>query len=191
MGAGNYTTRSLYREMTFGGVRDEPMIDLWGCKVPVKVQIFVWMVFHDRIQATAQLKKRKWRGSDKCKLCDHLETTSHIIFQCSIALFLWIYIKENLNLTTNPLDCDSMYQDLLSALPAKKRKMFFAIFAGAMWTLWKIRNDFVFNDKLLAAPEAAVYKLLANLKNWKILTREEDQPTWKEFMAKLEAGVQR
>lgn len=32
---GNYATKSLYREMTFGGVRDGSMMDLWGSKIPL------------------------------------------------------------------------------------------------------------------------------------------------------------
>nr|TKW28876.1 hypothetical protein SEVIR_3G358000v2 [Setaria viridis] len=39
---GRYTTRSLYKIMTFGGVRDMSAF---------KIQIFLWMAFHNRIQS--------------------------------------------------------------------------------------------------------------------------------------------
>ena len=70
-----YTTKSLYRMMTFGGVRDPMMIEIWKCKVPLKIQIFLWMVFHDRIQSAFQLRKRKWGGPIECKMCGVIETT--------------------------------------------------------------------------------------------------------------------
>ena len=65
-----YTTKSLYRMMTFGGVRDPMMIEIWKCKVPLKIQIFLWMVFHDRIQSAFQLRKRKWGGPIECKCAE-------------------------------------------------------------------------------------------------------------------------
>ena len=70
-----YTIKSLYRMMIFGGVRDPMMIEIWKCKVPLKIQIFLWMVFYDRIQSAFQLRKRKWGGPIECKMCGVIETT--------------------------------------------------------------------------------------------------------------------
>ena len=64
-----FTMKSLYRSLTFGGVVDSAMSDIWKCKIPLKVQIFLWMAFQDRIQSAVQLKKRKWAGDPDCKLC--------------------------------------------------------------------------------------------------------------------------
>ena len=49
--SGRFTIRSLYYLMTFGGVRDQRMLDVWAAKLPLKTKIFLWMVFHDRIQS--------------------------------------------------------------------------------------------------------------------------------------------
>lgn len=38
-----FTTRSLYGLITFGGVRDTRMMEIWKAKIPLKVQIFLWM----------------------------------------------------------------------------------------------------------------------------------------------------
>lgn len=83
-----YTPKSLYRMMTFGGESDLIMMEVWRCKVPLKIQIFLWMVFHDRIQSATQLKKKKWTGSKECKMCGVIEITNHIMFCCPIAAFL-------------------------------------------------------------------------------------------------------
>lgn len=96
MGAGKFTTRSLYRELTFGGIRDEQMIDVWACRVLLKIQFFMWMVFHDKIQSAVQLKKRNWSGEVNCKLCSLPETTDHILFQCPVANFLWTFLRDAL-----------------------------------------------------------------------------------------------
>lgn len=49
--SGKYTSRSLYKLMTTGGVRDMQMMMIWKCNIPFKVKIFMWMAIHDRIQS--------------------------------------------------------------------------------------------------------------------------------------------
>lgn len=66
---GRYTTRSMYRYITFAGVIDVRMMELWNSKVPLKVQIFLWMAWHGRIQTVQQLKKRNWDKADVCEFC--------------------------------------------------------------------------------------------------------------------------
>lgn len=58
----HYTARSLYKNLTSGGVRDTHMMTMWSCDIPLKVKIFIWMAAHDRIQLAVQLKKKKWSG---------------------------------------------------------------------------------------------------------------------------------
>lgn len=100
---GKYTTKSLYKELTFGGIRDEQMMDVWGCRVPLKIQIFMWMVFHDKIQPAVQLKKRNWSGEVNCKICNTPETTDHILFQCPVANFVWTFLRNVLGWDTTPV----------------------------------------------------------------------------------------
>lgn len=68
-----FTTKSLYREILFGGVRDVLMQDLWKIPAPLKVRIFSWLVVKGRIQVAAQLKKMNWKGEHFCKLCGLLK----------------------------------------------------------------------------------------------------------------------
>jgi len=37
----NFTVRSLYKNLTTGGVRDIRMMAVWGCDIPLKVKIFI------------------------------------------------------------------------------------------------------------------------------------------------------
>jgi hypothetical protein len=55
--SGKYTTSSLYKAMTFGGVTDTRAMLIWKSPIPLKVKIFFWMAIHDRIQCGVQLKK--------------------------------------------------------------------------------------------------------------------------------------
>jgi hypothetical protein len=60
--AGNFTTSSLYNELTFTGFSDRWMQCLWKTKVPFKIKIFLWQVIHDKIQSAEQLKKESGLG---------------------------------------------------------------------------------------------------------------------------------
>ena len=44
-----YTSRSLYRLMLNPGEVDSRMKDIWEVKLPLKIKIFVWMLWHDRV----------------------------------------------------------------------------------------------------------------------------------------------
>lgn len=82
-----YTTKSLNRALTFRGIR-EVNTEIWRCPCPMKIKHFLWLALKDRIQAAEQLKKRGWDGSEFCQLCDVLETTNHILFNCDMARFV-------------------------------------------------------------------------------------------------------
>lgn len=58
----------------------------------MKIKVFMWMVNKDRIQAAEQLKRKNWKGDEKCKLCGEVETPSHVIFLCLVAKFVWCKI---------------------------------------------------------------------------------------------------
>jgi len=110
---GNYTTRSLYKAMTFGGVKDPVLMRIWRCRIPLKIKFFLWMAFNDRIQAAVQLKKKKWSGQEECKLCGERETVDHILFLCPVALFMWTLIRETCGLTRAPTSCAELADILL------------------------------------------------------------------------------
>lgn len=61
--SGIVLVKSLYRNLTFGGVSSRKFEKLWKSKLPLKVKIFFWLCFHDRIQTLDQLSKRGGKGT--------------------------------------------------------------------------------------------------------------------------------
>uniref|UniRef100_A0A0A9I0G1 Reverse transcriptase zinc-binding domain-containing protein n=1 Tax=Arundo donax TaxID=35708 RepID=A0A0A9I0G1_ARUDO len=57
-----FSTASLYKAITNPGKRDLRCRDIWTAKVPLKVKMFMWLVYKNKIQSTEQLIKKKWQG---------------------------------------------------------------------------------------------------------------------------------
>lgn len=76
-----YSTKSLYRFLTFRGAKIARMSKIWKTKIPLKIKIFLWQMEYDKLQTGVCLKKMGWRGSDRCGICGRLEDSDHIFFQ--------------------------------------------------------------------------------------------------------------
>ena len=152
------------------------MMLIWKCNIPLKVKIFLWMAIHDRIQCGVQLKKKKWSGPEECFSCDRLETSDHILFQCPIAVFLWSFFRECLGWLLSPTSCSALFLEILTKLRGKKQQVTLFLCAGALWTIWKARNDVVFNKKTMTSLVAIIYKTLMVVKSWRPLLKPNLKP---------------
>ena len=54
--------------------------------------------------------------------------------------------------------------------------------AVAMWTLWKARNDVVFNKKMMSMPTVLVYKSISLVKTWIPLLKPKFKPLVEEMI---------
>jgi hypothetical protein len=169
--------------MTTGGVQDTQMMLIWTCNVPLKVKIFLWMATHDRIQCGVQLKKKQWSGPKACFSCDKLETSDHILFQCPIAVFLWSFLRESVSWPLSATSCSSLFLEIVNKYRGKKQQVTLFLCAGALWTIWKVRNDVVFNKKTVTSPIAIVYKTLMLVKTWRPLLKPKLKPLAKEMIS--------
>jgi hypothetical protein len=70
--SGKFTTKSPYRLIKHSGSVDLRMIEVWGVKLPLKIRIVLWMLWHDRVLTGEQLKIRKSKKSEKCKYCGEI-----------------------------------------------------------------------------------------------------------------------
>ena len=57
------------------GVVNRRMQKVWKTKLPMKLKVFMWLVYHDKLQTGGELRKRKWKGDPNCTICGTLETT--------------------------------------------------------------------------------------------------------------------
>lgn len=126
-----FTSRLMYRLLTFGGVVDSDMQGIWRSKVPLKIKHFVYHVGRGRIPCAFQLVKRNWKGGEnKCKLCGVSETVNHVLFNCPIAKFTWCVVKEVLHFPAIPV---SFWEGLDLLKQKLGGKLGVVVFASWIW----------------------------------------------------------
>jgi len=168
-------------------VKDTRAMLIWKSPVPLKVKIFFWMAMHDRIQCGVRLKKKKWSGPEKYFVCDQFETSDHILFQCPLAIFLWTFFRECLGCDVVATSCLSLFLEIVEKSRGKKQMLIIFLSAGALWSLWKSRNNLVFNEKVMASPVVLIHKMLMLIKSWRPLLKTKMKPTADDMMNLISA----
>jgi hypothetical protein len=111
--SGKFTTSSLYRELTFPGVNNRWMNNIWTAKLPVKIKMFIWQACNDEIQSVDELARKNWTGPTDCKLCGQFESTKHIFVQCVLATLGWSILKDVLEWSVAPTNLDELHGKLI------------------------------------------------------------------------------
>jgi len=147
---------------------------LWGSKLPLKIKVFMWLAYQDRLQTGENLKKRHWKGDGSCCVCKVPESLDHIFFMCPIALFTRACARDALGWERIP---NSMSDFLEGWLPLGCRNygQELIIFAGVLWSLWTTRNKMVIEGVFLKNPTDMIFKIDSHLQRWRVLLRAADQ----------------
>jgi hypothetical protein len=165
---GEYTSKSMYKWLSFRGVSDPQLKKIWRLKIPMKIRIFLWQVIHDRLPTREQILLRHGPTSGLCPLCDEVESVDHLLFNCPVAVFVWSLVSQVGEWPGNP----SSVMDLMSLTRYGLVDNFDIIWVGAaavMWSLWNIRNKLIFEAKILKSPADAMYHVISYLQTWRIL----------------------
>jgi hypothetical protein len=51
-------------------------------KMPLKIKIFLWLAFQDRLQTGTELKQKKWKGCSNSVLCGNLRISTMFFSVC-------------------------------------------------------------------------------------------------------------
>lgn len=132
--SGQYTTRSMYRMLAHRGDINYRMRKIWGCKLPLKLKVFMWLIMQIRLQTSVNLKGRKWKGNVP-------ETIDHIFFSCINARFTWTCIKEALSWDRTPTGLQD-FLDNWAKMGGRNLNVVIFCLAIVLWGLWTTRNRY-------------------------------------------------
>ena len=183
-----YTTKSLYEMIAFRGVRDVTMLKIWKCPAPMKMKHFVWLARKNRIQSAEQLKMKNWSGSEYCQLYGEIESTSHILFTCPMASFVWCVCRDSFGWHLAPRNFEDLF--LLNEMNNKaKDRVFSALLVAVSWVLWTTRNNMIFRNKIVYSLLILPFQIVSFLLQWKALCRSEEGALMDHIAVKLKGMI--
>jgi len=162
-----YTVSGAYRVLTSGSPPTMHILaaQLWRKDVPVKVLVFAWHLFRNRLPSKTNLFRRgiiSYKAQLCVSGCGHQESESHLFLTCPLFGQLWHLVRNWLSVfTVDPSNIqDIFYLFGTSAGFAKSScSLMQLIWLTCSWVIWKGRNDRLFNNK-----ETSPAQLLENVK---------------------------
>ncbi|CAH1440647.1 unnamed protein product [Lactuca virosa] len=131
----------------------------WIREVPIKVVCFIWRAWLGKIPTKLALVKRGVSVGDiKCSLCDDWEEDSdHVLVGCEYAKEVLSWIFKWCGVTMPPMRTVVELLDFANnwSNNPSKRRLFLGICYGALWGIWKQRNDRGFNDSKMPPAKCA------------------------------------
>jgi hypothetical protein len=164
-----YTVRGAYNMLTSGTVSmsTAPMVSaplLWRKDIPLKVSVFAWRLFRNRLPTKANLFRRGIVQNDAqmCVTgCGLVESDAHLFLHCDIFGQVWQLVRHWLSVSSaDPATVvDHFHQFGTSSGFAKSRCSFMhLIWFASSWVIWKERNARIFRAK-----ESTTYQLLEKI----------------------------
>jgi hypothetical protein len=94
---GMFSVKSVYKQLCGNGI-DMYFKHFRKSKIPLKIKVHLWLIWHNAIAAKDNMIKQKWVGNTKCQFCNEEEMIHHIFFTCSALK----YISSRVSRTIGP-----------------------------------------------------------------------------------------
>jgi hypothetical protein len=136
-----------------------PASSLWDKNVPLKVIIFAWRLFRDRLPTKDNLFCRHVITFDAHNCageCGEMETSSHLFFHCDFFRSIWILILRWIGVySILHSDASNFFIQFsfLGGVAKSKQNILQAIWFATVWEIWKVRNNRVFNDRMCTSQQ--------------------------------------
>ena len=123
---------------------------------------------------------------EHCMFCTDEESIQHLFFDCIVAKNVWRVVSGFFN---TPLGSD--YTSVARFWIAnKKHAVLNSVCASVLWSLWKIRNNMVFNGHPWIDIKQVWRMILCSLKRWKLIFKENMLPKMEEMCSFISTLLQ-
>jgi len=150
-----FSVRSAYSVLTSESIAASTVVvpTIWHQQVPLKVVLFVWRLFCDRLPTKDNLLRRGVITLDSrlCIVdCNSIETTNHLFLHCSTFGSVWQCLLRWLGFSTAlPLGVIDHFTQFSwdDGTVKDRRTILQVIWYATTWKIWKERNNRLFNGK--------------------------------------------
>lgn len=155
-----FSVKSVYNQWENGGHSCSPVLEaLWKNLCPPKVEIFAWMAIQSKVATRSVLLGRNMLPEGQSVLCPfctlHLESPHHLFLHCHFSWDVWSRILDWWHVQWV---CPASVEDLFiwwddSRFRNLEKHMWEATFFATLWSLWLVRNSYVFNNATTSSGE--------------------------------------
>ena len=157
-----FSVRSAYKVLAtrYHSPVMETLKPLWHKDIPLKVVLFGWRLFRDRLPTKDNLircgviavEERLCVGG-----CGMLETSSHLLLHCRTFGEVWHFIHNWLGvcsvLPNAPADHFLQFNSIGGNCFKVWMSILHLIWYATIWEIWKEINNMLFNDKECSIPQ--------------------------------------
>jgi hypothetical protein len=150
---GQYSSKSAYDMLFIGSTSFGAFERVWESWAPSKCSFFIWLVMHNRCWTADRLARRGLPHPSVCPLCDQEEETiQHLLISCVFARQFWYFLLSRSglpNLSPDNVICslDDWWSRAVEKIPRDLQSGFNSLVILGAWSLWRHRNDCVFNGR--------------------------------------------
>ena len=114
------------------------------------------------------LRRKNWKGSQKCSYCNCNETIKYFFFDCQHAKVIWRTIQVAIGLTP-PSSVTHMLGNWLQNFNAQEAFTILIGTADLCWAIWHCRNDIIFDNAKHSSFMQVIFRGTYWLRFWSIL----------------------
>jgi hypothetical protein len=129
---------------------------LWKIKIPLKIKIFLWLLYRETILTKDNLVKRNWHGNEMCSFCNNYETIQHLFFNCELAKFIWRVIHLVSGLPP-PNNIRYMFRAWVHDMNSSNKQIFLVGLGAMLWVILLNHNDVIFNKISISSSKQVIF----------------------------------
>jgi hypothetical protein len=171
--SGQFSVSSMYMAMMDSDIVPHNIF-LWKLKIPLKVKVFLWLLYRKVILTKDNLLKRNWQGATTCCFCHNNETIHHLFIDCDLAKFTWRVLYITFGLQT-PSTINHMFETWILNINGNMRKLILVGIGAILWGIWLSRNDVIFDKSSILSYMQVIYRATHWTRTWSIFQKEEDR----------------
>jgi hypothetical protein len=107
---------------------------LWKINAPLKIRVFLWLLYREAILTQDNLVKRNWHRKMLCCFCNNLEIIQHLFFDCALAKFLWRFIQMAFGLSA-PRNIKHVYGEWIQNMNNTNKRLLFVGLSTMFWSI--------------------------------------------------------
>ncbi|WJX13206.1 hypothetical protein P8452_03622 [Trifolium repens] len=178
---GDYSVKSAYRLCV------QDLIDtshlrvngnwnlVWNIKAPPKVKNLIWRICRRCLPTRVRLRDKGVDCVQVCALCNiDNEDSEHVFFKCPSSQNVW-NMAGFLQVVTNAINNSTNIQSIMFQILQQLSKDDTAVFACTLWSIWKQRNNKIWNN-VIDAQNFVFSRAVNMLQEWKAVRDIASKP---------------